>query len=102
LPPPQSLSAQEAVPEARGKAVDREPRAAPPVTIVKQQTIWNGSVITFSLTAKMGFLQNPISGTVEVTDKEVTINTDLGMLSKLFSADKFRATVESRVRGLLT
>jgi hypothetical protein len=73
-----------------------------PVTIVKQQKLWNGSVMTFSLTAKMGFLQNPISGMVEVTAKEVTINADLGMLSKLFPTDTIRATVESRVRGLLT
>ena len=76
--------------------------AAGPVTIVNQQKTWNGPVMTFSLTAKMGFLQNPISGTVEVTDTEVMIDADIGMLSKLFPADKFRATVESRVRGLLT
>jgi len=73
-----------------------------PVTIVKHQKTWNGSVVTFSLIAKIGFLQNPISGTVEVTDKEVTIDADLGVLSKLLPAEKFRATVESRVRGLLT
>ena len=47
-----------------------------PVTIVKHQKTWNGSVMTFSLIAKIGFLQNPISGTVEVTDKEVTIDAD--------------------------
>ena len=76
--------------------------AAGPVTLTNPQKSWNGSVMKFSLTAKMGFLQNSISGTVDVTDKDVTIDADLGMLSKLLSAEKLRATVESRVRGLLT
>ena len=73
-----------------------------PVTIANPQKSWNGSVLTFSLTAKMGFLSNPISGTVEVTDSDVTVDADVGMLSKLFSAEKLRATVETRIRGLLT
>jgi len=76
--------------------------AGAPVTIVDQQKSWNGSVMTFSLTAKMGFLKNPIRGTVEVTDKDVTIDADLGMLNKLFPEEKIRASVETRVRGLLT
>src|ERR1700730_1980167 len=89
--------------QAVDKAVDEAFRglATGPVTIVNQRKTWNGPVMTFSFTAKMGFLQNPISGTVEVTDTEVKIDADVGMLSKLFPADKFRATVESRVRGLL-
>jgi hypothetical protein len=73
-----------------------------PVTVINQKKNWNESTMTFSLTAKMGFLTNPISGTVEVTDTDVTIDADLGMLNKLFPEEKVRATVESRVRGLLT
>ena len=76
--------------------------AMAPVTIANPQKSWNGSTLTFSLTAKMGFLSNPISGTVEVTDTDVTVDADVGMLSKLFSAEKLRATVETRIRGLLT
>jgi hypothetical protein len=73
-----------------------------PITIANPQKSWNGSVLAFSLTAKMGILQNPISGTVEVTDTDVTVDADVGMLGKLFSADKLRTTVESRIRGLLS
>ncbi len=72
------------------------------MTLTNLQKSWNGSVLTFSLTAKIGFLQNPIAGTIAVSDSEVTIDADLGMLSKLFSAERLRSTVESRVRGLLT
>jgi hypothetical protein len=75
--------------------------AMAPVTIANPQKSWNGSVMTFSLTAKMGFLSNP-SGLVEVTDNDVTVDADVGMLGKLFSAEKLRATVETRIRGLLT
>jgi len=57
--------------------------------------------MTFSLTAKMGMLRNPIRGTVEVTDQDVTIDADLGILGRLFPEEKFRTAVESRVRGLL-
>ena len=74
--------------------------AVGPVTIVDQQKTWTGSIMTFSMTAKMGFLANPIRGTVEVTDKDVTIDADLGMLSRL--ENKIRTSLESRVRGLLT
>jgi hypothetical protein len=36
-----------------------------------------------------------------VSDNDIIIDADLGMLNKLFSAEKVRATVESRVRALL-
>lgn len=90
--------------QAVDQAIDEAFRglAVGPITLANQQKSWNGSVLTFSLTAKMGFLQNPISGTVAVTDQDVTIDADLGMLSRLFPAERLRATVESRVRSLLT
>ena len=50
----------------------------------------------------MGLIRNPIKGTIEVTDRDVIIDADLGMFNRLISEDKVRATVESRVRGLLT
>jgi hypothetical protein len=62
---------------------------------------WQGSTMTFSLTAALGFLKNPISGTVEVSDHEVTVNADIGMLSKLIPPETIQTTLESRLRGLL-
>ena len=71
-----------------------------PVTIANQQKSWQGPLMTFSLIAKMGFI-NPISGTVAVTDNDVTFDADLGMLAKLIPAEKVQTALKTRLRGLL-
>jgi hypothetical protein len=76
--------------------------ATPPLTISNSQKTWNGSVMTFSLTVQMGFLKNTVGGTVEVTERDVTIDADLGLLSRFLPEKKVQTMVESRVRGLLT
>ena len=75
-----------------------------PITIANQQRSWQGSVLSFSLVAKMGMglIQNPISGTVEVTDHDVTLDADLGILSKLMPPEKMQSAIATRLRGLLT
>jgi hypothetical protein len=72
-----------------------------PVTISDQQKTWQGSVMKFSLIARMGFIKNPISGTVEVTDRDVTIDADLGMLENLIPSREVRSNLEARFRKLL-
>ena len=72
-----------------------------PVTITNQQKSWQGPLLTFSLLAKMGFISNPISGTVAVTDTDVTFDADLGMLAKLIPAEKIQTALQTRLRGLL-
>lgn len=72
-----------------------------PITITDQKTAWNGSVMTFSLVAKMGFITNPIHGTVTVTEDNIMIDADLGMLARLIPEDKLRTPLESRVKALL-
>jgi len=69
--------------------------------ITNQHRSWNGSVMTFGMTATLAFLQNPIRGTVEVTDREITIDADLGMIEKLISKEKFRTLAEGTFRRLL-
>jgi hypothetical protein len=73
-----------------------------PITITNQQKSWKDSLMTFSLIAKMGFISNPISGTVAVTDTDVTLDADLGMFSKLLPAEKVQTALQTRLRGLLT
>jgi hypothetical protein len=63
---------------------------------------WQGSTLTFGLTAKMGLFSTPIKGTIEVTDTDITIDADLGMLERLVPAATAREILTSRVRGLLT
>lgn len=71
------------------------------VQISDEQKSWNGNTMNFSLTARAGFLSTPIKGTVLVTDKDLTIDADLGIFSKFIGEDKARAAIESRVKGLL-
>lgn len=73
-----------------------------PLKIVNEKRAWNGSTLNFSFNAKAGLLSTPIKGIVEVTDKDITIDADLGLLGKLFSAKQAQAAIEGRVRGLLT
>jgi hypothetical protein len=72
-----------------------------PVRLVEQQRSWQGSTLTFSLAAKMGIVSTPIKGTVEVTDRDITIDVDLGMFERMIPAEKARGLVASRVQGLL-
>jgi hypothetical protein len=72
-----------------------------PVQVEVQQKSWVGDALNFAIVAKMGFITTPIKGTVEVTDTDVTIDADLGILSKFVSDKSAGEMVEKRVRGLL-
>jgi hypothetical protein len=75
--------------------------AGVPVQMVVEQRTWEGSTLTFALKAKMGLLSTPIKGTVVVTDKEITIDADLGMLNRLVPEKTIQDVIGSRVKGLL-
>ncbi|HTU46834.1 MAG TPA: hypothetical protein VMF91_17335 [Bryobacteraceae bacterium] len=72
-----------------------------PIQFIEEKRSWRDSTLTFSLSAKMGLLSTRIKGTVEVTDRDVTIDADLGLLERLIPTDKTRQAITSRVRGLL-
>ena len=72
-----------------------------PIEVADTQKSWDGTTMTFSFTAKMGFMKAPIRGTAVVTDKDVTIDADLGLLENLITP-RTKAELESRVKGLLT
>ena len=72
-----------------------------PLRFVEEQRTWQGNTLIFSLTAKMGLVSTPIKGTIDVTDRDITIDVDLGMLERLIPTTKAREVVSSRVRGLL-
>jgi hypothetical protein len=56
--------------------------------------------MTFSFNARAGLLSAPIKGTVTVTDQEITIDADLGIIERLVGG-KARAAIENKVKGLL-
>jgi hypothetical protein len=72
-----------------------------PVQLIDQQKTWQGSTMTFSLTAKMGFMSAPIKGTVDVTDRDITIDADLGILERMIPAKTAQELIATRIRGLL-
>ncbi len=73
-----------------------------PIQFVDERRSWQGSTLTFSISAKMGLISTPLRGTIEVTDKDITIDADLGLLERLIPATKARDSITSRIRGLLT
>jgi hypothetical protein len=89
------------------EAIDRsfndvfQAAAGLPVRLVMQKRSWQGSVLSFALTAKMGLISTPIVGTVEVTDHDLTIDVDLGLLNRLVSEKTAREVIGSRIKGLL-
>jgi len=73
-----------------------------PIQIVNESRKWTGNRMDFSFDAKVGIVSTPIKGFVDVTDKDVTVDADLGWLEKLFLGKQTQAALERRVRGLLT
>jgi hypothetical protein len=72
-----------------------------PVKVRIQQRTWQGSTLAFALTAEWGLLSTPIKGTVEVTDHDITVDADLGLLNRFVSEKTARAVVGERIKGLL-
>ena len=73
-----------------------------PVKLVLEQKNWQGSTMTFALSAKLGFMSSPIKGTIDVTDRDVTIDADLGRFEQFVSEDKVRGALATKFKGLLT
>jgi hypothetical protein len=72
-----------------------------PVKIVIQERTWQGSTLVFALTAKWGLFSTPVKGSVEVTDHDVTVDADLGILNRFVSEKTARAVIGDRIKGLL-
>ena len=73
-----------------------------PIRFVEERRNWQGSTLSFWISAKMGLVSTPIKGTIEVTDTDITIDADLGLLERLIPASMARASLTNRIRGLLT
>jgi hypothetical protein len=72
-----------------------------PLQIVNEQRSWQGGMLTFSFDAKFGLISAPIKGFVEVTDKDLTIDADLGLFERLLPKKQAQAALEGNIRGLL-
>ena len=72
-----------------------------PVRVVVEQKTWQGSTLIFALSAKWGLISTPVKGTVEVTDHDLTIDADLGMLERLVPEKTVREMIATKTKGLL-
>jgi Putative polyhydroxyalkanoic acid system protein (PHA_gran_rgn) len=72
-----------------------------PVRLAVKQKSWQGSTLSFQLTAKMGLFSTPIKGTVEVTDRELIVDADLGLLNRLLPEKTIQEVIGNRMKGLL-
>jgi Putative polyhydroxyalkanoic acid system protein (PHA_gran_rgn) len=72
-----------------------------PVKVVVEQKSWQGSTLNFALSAKWGLISTPVKGTVEVTDHDLTIDADLGMLERLVPEKTVHEMITTKAKGLL-
>jgi hypothetical protein len=72
-----------------------------PVRLAVKQKSWQGSTLSFQLTAKMGLFSTPIKGTVEVTDRDLIVDADLGLLNRLLPEKTIQEVIGNRMKGLL-
>lgn len=73
-----------------------------PLTFTDQRRDWSGDTLKFSARAKMGFLSTPIAGWALVSDRDITLDLDLGLLGKLIPEDTARKSIEGSFKALLT
>jgi len=92
---------QQEVVDSINRSFDELFSAGLPVKVAVQQKEWQGSTLNFALTAKMGMLSTPIKGTVEVTDHDLTVDADLGMLNNFISEKSAQDMIGTRIKGLL-
>ncbi|MBI1897137.1 MAG: polyhydroxyalkanoic acid system family protein [Acidobacteria bacterium] len=70
--------------------------------IVETRKEWSGPNMKYSFIARLAFATLPVSGSVYVSEREVTIEVDLPpLLARLLPEEKVRESIQSRVKGLL-
>lgn len=80
-----------------------ESTAGPHVELVDKTRTWNGPTMDFGLTARVGFISVPISGTVVVDATNVTLNCQLpALVNQFIGEEKIRAGLDRRIRAMLT
>src|ERR1700730_10332194 len=73
-----------------------------PIVFTGRRKQWSGDVMTFSLSATMGFLKMPIQGTATVTDRDVTLEVDTGLLGNRTPDERAKNQTKASIKRLLT
>ncbi len=99
---PHNTTKEKAIGTVDKAASDLFSGSTKPVILTDQKRTWNGPRMDFSLTGKLGFISVPLSGSVLVDEKNVTVDVELPAMAKNFiGEEKIRAGVEEKLRGLL-
>jgi len=72
------------------------------VEFIDEGKHWSGDTLEFSLSVRFGPLRTPIRGSAIVTDRDVTLDVDLGMLNQLIPEQAAKNQIERQVKGLLS
>ncbi len=68
------------------------------VQIVNPQKAWDGPVMTFGCTGKLGFISVPLAGAVTVDETNVTVHCDLPpMVTNFVGEQKVRGMVSMKI-----
>jgi hypothetical protein len=79
-----------------------ESTAGPHVQLVDKTRSWNGSTMDFGLTARVGFISVPISGTILVDAVNVTVNCQLpALVNQFIGEERIRTGLDGRIRAML-
>jgi Putative polyhydroxyalkanoic acid system protein (PHA_gran_rgn) len=71
------------------------------VEIRNLERSWDANMLNFAFTGKMGPFTAPIRGTVLVTETDLTIDVDLGIVAKFIPEDKIQRDIEAGARKML-
>ena len=72
------------------------------VEMIERLRRWEGPLMDFALTARIGFISLPIEGQIMIDEVAVTIQCELPQMARTFlGEEKIRAGVEQKVRGIL-
>ncbi len=72
-----------------------------PLRLAVKEKIWKGSTLTFMFSAKMGLLSTTIRGTAEVTEHNIIVEADLGLLNQILPEQVAREVFGDRIKELL-
>jgi hypothetical protein len=72
------------------------------VQLVDPKKEWADATMTFSVTAKLGFIAVPVSGTLAVDDEGVTADCELPAMARNFLGDeKIRKAITERISDII-
>jgi hypothetical protein len=72
------------------------------IQLMNPKKEWTGSTMTFSVTARMGFITVPLSGDVMVDDINITVHCELpSMIKNFFGEAKAQTAIEKKFKEIV-